>query len=325
MHKARSEFLQVSDLHNIRLQISGNPHGVPLILLHGGPGAGINQNEITAYDPDYYRIITFDQRGAGLSTPAGEVRQNTTLHLIDDINKIRTHLGIDDFILAGGSWGTTLALLYAIRHPEPVKGLILRATYLNRREDMDWMYGATGAALLHPDHWAEFLSVLRKEERNQPVAAYERRLNSHDSAIQTEAASLWNEWPPAKQGNPTRLTFNNAQERDDAVNYSKIGVHYFNRHMFMGYDEILENVDRISHIPMEIVHGAADAIVHPDGAIALAAAHPLATLTIVEGCGHAISEPALQAALAESAHRIKNRKLPLDALNSGHETPKLNF
>lgn len=303
------QFLQVSPLHKLRLQLFGNPVGIPVIILHGGPGAGIHEKEIEAYDPAFYRIITFDQRGAGQSTPAGETRENTTTALIGDINRIRHHLGIRDFILAGGSWGTTLALLYAERHPQHVKGLVLRATYLNRKEDMDWMYGPSGANQIHPDHWAEFISIVPPDQRHQPPKAYKKLISSTNLQLQTEAISLWNEWPPAAPGDPIRAIFNNAQERQDALDYSRLSAHYFASNMFMKENEILLNIDRIRHIPIEMVHGAEDMIVKPDGAMALQRAHPLAHLEIVDGCGHAVRQPALFAALIRASERMKTRRL----------------
>lgn len=314
MSSLENQFLRVSSLHTIHLQISGNPQGVPLILLHGGPGAGIHQTEVQAYDPSYYRIIAFDQRGTGQSTPPGEIRFNTTRSLITDINKIRKHLQIGNFVLAGGSWGTTLALLYAEHHPQNVAGLILRATYLNRRQDMEWMYGADGVKHLYPDHWDEFTSIVPERSRTRPVTAYKKLINSSDPQVQTEAISLWNEWPPAAPGDPMRLVFSNTQEHAEALQYSKIGVHYFASNMFMKENEILMNIGRIQHIPIEMVHGAQDMIVKPDGALALQQAHPLAALEIVNGCGHAVRQPDLFAALQRAAERMKTRKLALPAV-----------
>lgn len=314
MQSLENQFLQVSSLHTLRLQISGNPEGVPLILLHGGPGAGIHQKEVEAYDPSYYRIITFDQRGTGQSTPPGETRANTTRDLIADINKIRKHLRIGSFVLAGGSWGTTLALLYAERHPRNVAGLILRATYLNRQQDMDWMYGTDGVKHIYPDHWNEFTSIIPEKSRAEPVRAYRKLINSGIPQVQTDAISLWNEWPPAAHGDPMRLVFNNAQERAEALQYSRIGVHYFASNMFMKDNQILMNIDRIRHIPIEMVHGAQDMIVKPDGALALKQAHPLANLEIVDGCGHAVRQSDLFAALIRAAGRMKTRRLTLPAV-----------
>lgn len=289
--------------------MSGNPAGVPVIVLHGGPGAGINQKEIEAYDPVYYRIVTFDQRGAGESTPNGETKENTTADLIEDIDKIRTHLGIKDFILAGGSWGTTLALLYAQQHPKNVKGLILRATYLNRCEDMEWMYGPTGVRNLYPAHWDDFVSIIPENQRDNVVAAYETMINHTDPVIQTMAASTWNEWPAPTANAVTRSIFRNQQERDEALHYAKVSVHYFTNNMFIAENEILSNIDRIKHIPIEIVHGNADMITRLCGAVALKNVHPLAELTIAKGAAHSIQEPDLFASLMSATERMKTRWL----------------
>jgi len=310
MRQASSQFLKVSSLHTVRIQLSGNPNGIPLVLLHGGPGMGINLKELEAYDPTFYHIITFDQRGAGQSMPAGETRENTTADLIEDINKICNHLAIQDFILAGGSWGTTLALLYAQQYPKRIKGLVLRATDLARKEEMDWIYGPQGACTIFPDHWKEFTSILPMEDKEHVVGGYEKLLNNPNPSVQTIAASMWNQWPPATNSFTSySQSFKNTKERDDALNYSKIGVHYFKRDFFIKENQILLNLDIIKHIPIQMVHGEKDMIVPVKGAVSLKDSHPLASLTIVKNTGHSITEPDLFSALSKAANSMKTLNL----------------
>ncbi len=301
-------YLQVSALHRIRYREYGNAAGIPLILLHGGPALGIIEREVSAYDRRYFRIIAFDQRGAGKSEPPGETRENTTQDLIGDISKLRDFLNIRNFILAGGSWGATLALLYAERHPENIRGLVLRATYLNRREDMDWMYGPGGVRAIYPERWADFVACIPENEGGDTIAAYNRLLNSPDVEKRNEAAATWDEWPPATADMPpTRRLFGNDEELRRHLDYCKVSIHYWSNRLFMKENEILNNIGRIAKIPIEMVHGADDMVVRPDCSIAIQRAHPNARLTLVEGASHSIQDPALFRALSQTTERLGSR------------------
>lgn len=300
-------FLQVSEIHNLYYEESGNPQGKPVLFLHGGPGGGVNPDHRRFFDPAVYRIILFDQRGSGQSTPCAELRENTTWDLVRDIEKIRNLLKIDKWVVFGGSWGSTLALAYAITHPENVKALILRGIFLCRPSEIKWFY-QEGASHIFPDVWDEYLKPIPVDERHDLVAAYYRRLTSADSKIRLEAAKAWSKWEAAT----SRLFVDQSaiEEFDDpefALSFARIECHYFtNNAFFETQNWLLENVSRIRHIPGFIAQGRYDVVCPATSAWDLHKAWPEAKFTIVSDAGHAAAEPGIRSTLIEYTENCKN-------------------
>ena len=235
----QSEFLKVSDIHNVHFEQCGNPNGRPILFLHGGPGGGISPYHRQFFDPDFYRVVLIDQRGAGQSTPAAELRENTTWDLVSDIEKIRKHLKIKDWIVFGGSWGSTLALAYAITHPEKVKGLILRGIFLTRPSEIRWFY-QEGASQIFPDAWETYFDYIPADERHDFVTAYYKRLTSENADIRLEAARIWSQWEAAT----SRLyvdpkSIEEFGEPTLALQFARIECHYFTNHSFFSTENYL--------------------------------------------------------------------------------------
>jgi proline iminopeptidase len=303
----RTGRLKVSDLHEIYFEEVGNPKGKPILFIHGGPGGGIDAGHRQYYDPSHYRIILFDQRGAGQSTPHAELYENTTWHLIDDIEKLRTHLSIENWIVFGGSWGSTLALLYAETHPARVKGLILRGIFLCRKQEINWFY-QTGASRIFPDAWEHYWNHIPAEERHDMVQAYYRRLTDKDAQVRLAAAKPWSVW----EGSTSRLLPDHNMtagfsEDEFALAFARIECHYFINGIWMRNDnQILEDVYKIRHIPTEIVHGRYDVVCPVENAWDLKRAFPEATLHITPDAGHAAKEPGTLAKLVEITERFKS-------------------
>lgn len=297
----KEEMLQVSPLHRIFVEQCGNPDGKPVIMIHGGPGGGITPVMRRLHDPEHYRIILFDQRGCGRSTPHAELRDNTTWDLVSDMEHIRTHLGIDTWQVFGGSWGATLALAYAQTHPDHVSELVLRGIFMVRRFEVDWMY-SNGASIVFPDHFEEFQSHIPEEERGDMIGAYYRRLTSRDPQVQIEAARIWARWEGSVlsiQPDPSRVEAFGADHY--AIAFARIECHYFQNGGFLDSDDqLLRNVDRIRHIPGVIVHGRYDMCTPFINAWQLKKMWPEADLKIVEDSGHAVTEPGIVDALIET-------------------------
>ena len=298
----KSEFLKVSDIHNIYLEQCGNPNGRPVIFLHGGPGGGLSEDYRRYFDPSHYRIVLFDQRGSGKSTPAAELRENTTWDLVNDIEKIRQHLGVKDWIVFGGSWGSTLALAYAETHPEKVKGLILRGIFLCRPLEIKWFY-QFGASEIFPDIWESYKNHIPENERHDFVTAYYKRLTSENLDTRLAAAKVWSKWEAAT----SRLVvdLNAIEEFDDptyALQFARIECHYFTNNSFFNTDNyLIENIGRLKGIPTTIVQGRYDVVCPARSAWDLHKSFPDAELHIVPTSGHAASEPATKAKLIETA------------------------
>lgn len=293
--------LPVSSLHTLWYEESGNPKGVPVVFLHGGPGGGTSPNMRRFFDPAHYRIVLFDQRGCGRSTPRTELAENTTWHLVDDIERLRVHLGIERWFVFGGSWGSTLALAYAERHPERVRGLVLRGIFLLRRFELEWFY-QSGASLVFPDLWEDFLAPIPEVERGDLISAYHRRLTCDDPAVRLEAARAWAKWEARTsflRGNADYV----ASFDDDAhaLEFARIESHYFVHGGFLKTeDQLLRDAHRLAGIPGVIVHGRYDLVCPLRSAWDLKRAWPAADLRIVPDAGHSAFEPGNTAALVEA-------------------------
>jgi len=299
--------LKVSPLHEIYYEVSGNPNGKPVIVLHGGPGGGSSPSMRRYFDPEKYRIVMFDQRGCGRSTPHAELRENTTWDLVGDIETIRTHLEIDRWQVFGGSWGSTLSLAYAQTHPDRVSELVLRGIFTLRHEEIHWFY-QEGASWLFPDAWEKFLAPIPENERDDLLHAYHRRLTGEDREAQIEAARAWSVW----EG--TTVSLLPSPERESAfasdqfaLAFARIECHYFvHDGFFERHDQIIANVNKISHIPAVVVQGRYDVVTPLKSAWELTRDWAKAELVIVPDAGHAASEPGIIAGLVEATDKFKH-------------------
>jgi proline iminopeptidase len=290
----RTGFLRVSDVHELYFEESGNPDGKPAVFLHGGPGGGTDEKMRTFFNPQVYRIVLFDQRGCGKSRPHANLVDNTTWHLVEDIERLREHLGIKRWLVFGGSWGSTLALSYAQTHPDKVTELVLRGIFLLRKWEIDWFYQNPGAAAaLYPDLWEQYVSVIPEAERSDMVRAYYKRLTSNDSKVMRQAAKTWSVWEGATSFlrlNPDYVA--KFQEDEYAAAFARIECHYFINNGFMRTDnQLLEDVGKIRKIPAVIVQGRYDVICPMKSAWDLHRAWPEADLRIVADAGHSAFEP----------------------------------
>jgi proline iminopeptidase len=301
--------LKVSDLHEIYYEQVGHPEGVPIVFLHGGPGGGINPDHRRFFDPNHYRIILFDQRGSGKSTPSAELRENTTWDLVADIEKLREILQIKKWLVFGGSWGSTLALSYAITHPEKTLALILRGIFLCRKEEIQWFY-QKGASAIFPDYWEDYENQIPAAERHDMVSAYHRRLTHSDMDIRLSAARAWSKWEAAT----SRLIVQNAaieefEEPQLALAFARIECHYFINNAFFKSDNfLLENISTIRKIPGVIVQGRYDVVCPMKSAWDLHRAWPEADLKIIADSGHAAGEWGIRSALIEATNLFRKIK-----------------
>lgn len=304
---ARSFRFKVSDVHELHVEETGNPDGQPVVFLHGGPGGGISPDHRRYFDPNHYRIILFDQRASGSSTPIAELRENSTWDLVADIEKIREHLGIRKWHVFGGSWGSTLALTYAIKHPDRVSALVLRGIFLCRPSEVEWFY-QEGASQLFPDVWESFLAPVPESERGDMVKAYYKLLTHENRDIRLKAAKAWSKWEAAT----SRLLMDPAaiDEFDDpdyALSFARIECHYFiNNAFFPTNNWILENISAIRGIPGWIVQGRYDVVCPARSAWDLHRAWPDAKFFIVPDAGHAASEPGIRSALIAATDEARS-------------------
>jgi proline iminopeptidase len=297
--------LAVSPLHRIYFEECGNPRGKPVLMVHGGPGGGSNPTMRRYHDPARYRIVLFDQRGCGRSTPHASLEENTTWHLVGDMEALRAHLGVARWQVCGGSWGSTLALAYAQTHPERVTELILRGIFTLRRAELEWFY-QEGCSWIFPEAFEAYQAPIPPEERGDMIAAYHRRLTHPDRAVQLEAARAWSVW----EG--TTLSLLHDPERvkrfaadDYAIAFARIECHYFvNRGFFARDDQLIADAGKIRHIPCVIVHGRYDVVTPLRSAWDLTRAWPEAELRIVPDSGHAMTEPGIIHEIVEAADRF---------------------
>ncbi len=286
-----SAYFDLGDGHRMYYEECGNPHGKPVVFIHGGPGGGCSPNMRRFWNPDVYRIVLFDQRGAGRSTPHASLENNTTADLIDDIEILRSALQIDRWQIFGGSWGSTLGLAYAQAHPDRVTELVLRGIFLARKKEVDWLY-QHGASEIFPDRWQGFLKPIPKGERKNLVQAFYKRLTSDDEKIRLDAAKAWSVW----EGTTSTLLPNQDMaddfaDPDLAVALARIECHYFVNGAFLKEGQLLENISRVRQIPAVIVHGRYDIVCPAVSAWELARAWPEAKLRIVPDAGHSAFEP----------------------------------
>lgn len=296
--------LRVSTLHEIYIEEAGNPEGLPVLFLHGGPGGGCQPFHRQFFDPHRFRIILFDQRGCGRSTPHAELRENTTWDLVEDIERIRAHFGIERWMVFGGSWGSTLALTYAITHPDRVKSLILRGIFLLRPEEIAWFY-QRGCSWIFPDAWERFINPIPEDERDDLLHAYHRRLTSEDTAQRRAAAIAWSRWEGAtsnlRSSPEAEAAFGDVRF---AEAFARIECHYFvNGGFFEQPDWILQNVHRIADIPGLIVQGRYDVVCPARSAWELSRAWPRSELQIIPDAGHSATEPGTLRALLDGVSR----------------------
>ena len=298
-------WLSVGDGHEIYYEECGNPSGKPCLFVHGGPGGGASPAARQFFDPDKYRIVLFDQRGCGRSKPHASIEANTTWHLIDDIELIRETLGIDRWLVFGGSWGSTLSLAYAQSHPERVTELVLRGIFLLRAQELQWFY-QHGASELYPDAWQHYLGPIPNDERHDLISAFHSRLTSEDPKVRLSAARAWSVWEAS-----TSFLIQNEDfmaqldEPEAALAMARIECHYFvNGGFFESPNQLIEAVDRIRHIPCVIVQGRYDVVCPPTTAWDLHRAWPEADFKLIANAGHSAFDPANAAALIEATNRF---------------------
>ena len=297
--------LKVSELHTIHYEESGNRDGKPVIFLHGGPGGGISPMYRQYFDPQKWRIVIFDQRGCGRSTPYAELRENTTWDLVSDIEQLREHLKIDKWVVFGGSWGSTLALAYSQTHPDFCKGLILRGIFMLRPSEISWFY-QWGASNIYPDAWQEYLKPIPEAERDDLLSAFYKRLTSEDRQIRLEAARAWAVWEASTSKLiPSTRSKERFSMAEFAEAFARIECHYFiNKGFFERENQLLENIDRIQHLPGVIVQGRYDVVCPMITAWELHQAWQQAELIVVPDAGHSISEPGIKDALIRATDRF---------------------
>ena len=303
-------FILGSDsLHSIYVEQTGNESGIPVIFLHGGPGSGCNENHRRYFNPDKYRIILFDQRGCNRSAPKGCVENNSTQDILNDIESIRKKLNIDKWILFGGSWGATLALLYAEQYPQHVSGMILRGTFLARQCDFEW-FSKIGVNRIYPDYWKEFLAIFDESEKNDLVESLHRRVFSENREIQLQAAKAWALWA----GRVVTHSLNeeyvlDEEDKEKLINEVKIEMHYAKNNYFIKENQILDNISKIPDVPITIIHGRKDLTCLPESSWSVHQAlvnSNLANskLVIVPDAGHLAGEPAMIDALVSSTDQM---------------------
>jgi proline iminopeptidase len=301
-----SGMLALDALHTMYWEESGNARGVPLLFIHGGPGGGSLPHHRRFYDPACWRIVLYDQRGAGRSTPNAELTDNTTAHLLDDIERLREHLRIDKWLLFGGSWGSTLALLYAQAHPDRVLGLVLRGVFLATKTEIDWFL--QGMSRIFPEAWREFTDFLPPAERSDVLRGYLRRLTDADRRVHAPAAHAWDRYESTCSTLLPKRNGNGRVEGDaGALAIARIEAHYFTHDAFIEPGRVLAHVGRIRALPCIIVQGRYDIICPPAAADALAKAWPEAEYIVVPDAGHSVREPGTTRELVAAVQRMQAR------------------
>jgi proline iminopeptidase len=301
--------LPVSTLHTLYYEECGNPLGVAALFLHGGPGGGIGPDSRRFFDPAYYRIVLFDQRGAGKSTPYAETSENDTWSLVEDIEKLRLHLGVERWVILGGSWGSTLALCYAIRHPQRVSALVLRGVYLGRRWENHWLF-QEGASYFYPDQYQKYIEPIPPAERGDLISAYCKRLTDPDKAVHLAAAQTWAGWESALVRLNPKIRRKPVKPRD-LLAIARFECYYIVNDMFFPSDNyILENAACIAHLPVYIIHGRFDVVCPPTNAWELHHLLPNSHLNIIQRGSHAASEAHMAGALVEATEALKGSIQP---------------
>lgn len=299
--KPHNQFhLAVDDGHQLYVEECGNASGIPVLFVHGGPGGGFGNNDRCFFDPELYRIILFDQRGSGRSLPHADLGANTTQHLMADMEALREHLEVEQWMLFGGSWGSTLSLLYAQTHPEKVLAMVLRGIFLGRDKDFDWLFQG-GASHVYPDYWEDFAGIIPAEERSDMVKAYYKRLVGTDELAKMSAAKHWTLWEARCS------TLKQSAEKEShytdphvALAMARIEAHYFVNEIFCRPNQIQEDAEKLNGIPITIVHGRYDMVCTLDNATTLHRLLPDSRLQIIRDAGHASSEPGIVDALVRA-------------------------
>lgn len=300
-------FLSVDDIHTLYWEQSGNPDGVPIVFLHGGPGGGSSPTHRRFFDPEHYRIIIFDQRGAGHSTPLAEIQKNTLEYLVSDIELLRMHLRVDRWHVFGGSWGSTLAIAYAQAHPDRCISLILRGIFLNEQEEIDWfLYGMRA---IFPENWENFANYIPEDERYDLLEAYYQRLTTGPRESQIEAALQWATYEKdCSKLLPDHVDIVDEDAKNSALCIARIEAHYFRNNMIAVYDSLLNDIDRIRFIPTTIVQGRYDIICPIQTANRLHQLWPEADYVVVPDGGHSAMDPPVQSRLIEAADHARQLK-----------------
>lgn len=301
------QHIAVSELHTLYVEECGNPDGLPVVFLHGGPGGGCEPTHRRFFDPEWYRIILFDQRGCGQSTPHAELTDNTTTQLIADMEVIRQTLGIEQWVLFGGSWGSTLALAYAETYPQRVLGMILRGIFLARQDDLRWFY-QDGARRLFPDQWEHFLAPIPAAEQDNLIQAYYQRLTGSDELERLRVARAWASWEGATLTlERNQYVLDSFADAHKALSLARIEAHYFINNCFLEPGQLLRHADRLAGIPGYIIHGRYDVVTTLDNAWALAQSWPDAELRIIGAAGHSASEARVTDALITATTRLMEK------------------
>ena len=299
--------VEVDDLHQIYVDESGTPDGIPVVFVHGGPGSGCEYDSRCFFNPEKYRIILFDQRGSGRSKPHAELKDNTVEHLISDMEKVRQFLHIDQWMLFGGGWGSMLSLAYAETYPDNVLAMVLRGVFLGRQEDIDWVY-QDGASRFFPDHWEDFVAPIAVADRNKIVEAYKKKLEGADELARMSAVKAWSSWEAhCSSMHPNQRLVKHFSDMHRATARATIGTHYLSQQCTLKDNQILLNVDAIADIPGIIVHGRYDVMCPLSNAHELHAAWPISQLFIVREAGHSGTEPALIDALIRATRDMSLR------------------
>lgn len=299
--------IAVDAVHTLYVEESGNPDGIPVVFVHGGPGGGCTRHDRCFFDPDKYRIILFDQRGAARSTPHAELDGNTTQALIGDMEQIRGKLGVDHWLVFGGSWGSTLSLLYAEAHPDRVLGLVLRGIFLCRQRDLNWFYQG-GASHLFPDYWEDFVDLIPEAERDDMMRAYHQRLTGPNELARMGAAKAWSLWEGrCSTLRPSHEIVEHFSDPHTAMALACIEAHYFVNHCFIDENQIIRDAGKLQGIPGIIVHGRYDVVCPLDNAFALHQVWHDSQLHIVRDAGHASREPSIVDALIRATREMATR------------------
>ena len=303
----QTQILDVGSGHLLYLEESGNPRGIPVLFIHGGPGAGCGTTDRCFFDPECYRIILFDQRGSGRSTPHASLLENNTTSLVADIEQIRTTLGIDRWLLFGGSWGSTLSLVYAETYPERVMAMILRGIFLCRKQDVDWFY-QYGASLVFPDYWEDYIKPIPEAERGEMMNAYYKRLTGADELAKMSCAKAWSLWEAhCATLRPNPHVIDAFGDPHMALSLARIEAHYFVNQSFMEENQIINNAKVLEGIPGIIVHGRYDMVCPLDNAQQLHHHWQGSELHIIRDAGHASKEPSIIDALVRATQDMARK------------------